>query len=400
MPFEQPIDKNGLRFYERVERELEQLRQSSNYREIPHDKTIVDSHLIDFTSNDYLGIARRSDWQEDFLSTCNTQELLMTSAASRLLADNQTAYQQLEKLLAELYGRPALLFNSGYHANTGIISALADNRTLILADKLVHASIIDGIMLSKAKFARFRHNDIQHLERLIEKESSNFETIMVVVESVYSMNGDCAPIDCLIDIKHANPKVILYVDEAHAFGCEGPAGLGLCAASKSPSEIDVIVGTLGKAAASQGAFTITNFAINQYLTNRSRSLIFSTAIPPISAKWSKYVIERMVAMDSERQHLHALAKAMNNGLSSINNSPCSTTAIQPFIVGNSSDTLTLSAALKTDGIKVLPIRTPTVPPNTERLRFSLSAAHTIDDVTSAIESLKHHYLALNSPEQK
>lgn len=378
--------------YSTIQSELARLGETSNLRKIP---SAAAPGMVDFTSNDYLGIARRDDWQSQFLAETPCQELALTSSASRLLADNQNPYLRLERKLELLYGREALLFNSGYHANTGIISALADKRTLILADRLVHASIIDGIMLSKCDFTRFYHNDFGHLQRLIERNIDKYEAILVVVESVYSMDGDVSSIDSLIDIKRQYDKVMLYVDEAHAFGCMGPKGLGLCMQSADFSMVDVVVGTFGKAAASQGAFAIVNSDLKQYLINKARSFIFSTAIPPISASWTSFVVDKIVDMDAERAHLASLARRMKSGFDSLaadsKFAQGSTTAIQPFVIGNSSDTLRLSALLADDGVKVLPIRTPTVPPGTERLRFSLSAALTEADVDLALRSLKNKF---------
>lgn len=378
--------------YSAIQSELARLGETSNLRKIP---SAAAPGMVDFTSNDYLGIARRDDWQSQFLAETPRQELALTSSASRLLADNQNPYLRLERKLELLYGREALLFNSGYHANTGIISALADKRTLILADRLVHASIIDGIMLSKCDFTRFYHDDYGHLQRLIERNIDKYETILVVVESVYSMDGDISSIDSLIDIKRQYDKVMLYVDEAHAFGCMGPMGLGLCLQSADFSMVDVVVGTFGKAAASQGAFAIVDSDLKQYLINKARSFIFSTAIPPISASWTSYVVDKIVDMDAERAHLASLAQRMKSGFGSLaadsKFAQGSATAIQPFVIGNSSDTLRLSALLADDGVKVLPIRTPTVPPGTERLRFSLSAALTEADVDLALRSLKNKF---------
>lgn len=384
--------------YDRFAINLESLKASSNFRSIPPQS---DSDAIDFTSNDYLGIAHRTDWLEEFYFSLSAENRMLTSSASRLLAANQNPYLRLEKRLENLYRRPALLFNSGYHANTGIISAIADRRTMIIADRLVHASIIDGIKLSNGNFTRFYHNDLRRLEELILRHESDFDTILVIVEGIYSMDGDSPSIDALIDIKQRHPKVMLYVDEAHSFGCEGPDGLGLTAASAKPDMVDIMVGTFGKAAASQGAFAIVNRTLHQYLMNHARSFIFSTAIPPISVAWTNFVIDRITDMDDERSHLKVLSTAMNRGLNELR-SACSDntetdanaiiqqTAIQPFIIGSSSKTLKISSLLNSDGIKVLPIRTPTVPPGTERLRFSLSAALTLSDVDKAISSLRKH----------
>ncbi|MDE6370543.1 MAG: 8-amino-7-oxononanoate synthase, partial [Duncaniella sp.] len=315
----------------------------------------------------------------------------MTSSASRLLAGRQSEYEKLESQLRELYGRETLLFNSGYHANTGAVSALAQaDRTLIVADKLVHASIIDGMTLSHAPFTRFRHNDMAHLERILAKESASYNRLMVVVESVYSMDGDRAPLDELVRLKRQYPKTMLYVDEAHALGVEGDRGLGLCRNIDGYEEIDVIIGTFGKACASMGAFAAVSDEIYHYLVNRARSLIFSTALPPITVAWTSFMMDKIVEMNRERTHLKSLGEQLAAILRPLVSVPAQITPshIQPFVTGDPVKAVSLSQALLTEGFKVLPIRRPTVPPGTDRLRISLSASLTHKDIERFGEVLK------------
>lgn len=354
---------------------LTALSLSGNLRSIPSGAT--PAGVTDLSTNDYLGLAARLDLQERFLNDCaQASGQLMTSSASRLLASSQEAFSGLENKLSGLYrGRAALLFNSGYHANTGLVSALASGGdTVVIADKLIHASAIDGIALSRAPFERFRHNDLRHLSRLLEKHRSA-QRILVIVESIYSMDGDSAPIDALIDLKRSFPQMMLFVDEAHALGVAGPGGLGLCAASGRMDEVDVIVGTFGKALASSGAFCIVSPVVREFLVNRARSLIFSTAIPPLCALWTSLMLDTMLGMDAERAHLRALAAALQCRLQPLSPEfPIPASHIQPLVIGNAAMTVNLSTRLLGEGFKVLPIRTPTVPPGTERLRISLSAA--------------------------
>ena len=363
----------------RMAHELEQLRLSSNYRAFPQPDS---GTLIDLTSNDYLGIALRDDLRDEFMAINHGgKSLAMTSSASRLLASCQQEYADFESALAEAYSRPALLFNSGYHANTGIIQAIADKRTLIVADKLVHASIIDGIRLSGARFTRFPHNDFDRLERIVAQvPADEADRILVVVESVYSMDGDRADIDRLIDLRRTDERIMLYVDEAHGVGVEGPAGLGLVAASKSPAEVDIVIGTLGKALASSGAFAIVDDLLRQYLVNKARSLIFSTALPPACVAWSRFIFGKMMEMDAERATLRSHAHRLADAIAKATGHSGIVSHIQPLIIGDAAATLQRSARLLSHGVKVLPIRTPTVPPGSERLRFSLSAALTDTDI--------------------
>lgn len=368
---------------------LSDISRQGNLRQLPRP---LPPGALDFTSNDYLGLNARTDLRDEFLSRIvgSSARPALSAVASRLLDSNADAARRLEERLTDLYGygRQALLFNSGYHANTGIISAIASLPSVaVIADRLVHASIIDGMTLSRTRFQRFRHNDFDLLQRLISAVDPAIETILVIVESVYSMDGDHADINRLIDIRRRNPRVMLYVDEAHAFGVEGPSGLGLVQASADPSAVDILIGTLGKAAASVGAFAITSPSMRSFLINRARSLIFSTSLPPLNHEWTLFLLDHIIAMDDERATLRRLAGRLSSHLSTINHADVFPSHIQPLIIGDAARAVAMSQALDAQGIHVLPIRTPSVPPSTERLRISLSAAHTMADVDRLGKSL-------------
>lgn len=364
---------------------LDNLRSEGNLREIPR---LTKAGIIDFSTNDYLGLGSDPDIQAAFFADPASLKVPMTSSASRLLASRQIEYDNLEVALRLLYSRRrgddtgALLFNSGYHANTGLIPAIASPKdTYILADKLVHASIIDGIILSRAPFSRFRHNDYNHLHELLKKHAADHKHILVVVESVYSMDGDRADIEALLGLRREFPNVALYVDEAHAFGVLGHHGLGLVAESSAPWEVDFTIGTFGKAAASMGAFAITDAHTRDYLINSARSFIFSTALPPMQIAWSRFTLQKLLHAADRRKHLEELAGELNNVLSQFSVVPIAKSHIQPLIIGDAREAVDLSNRLMTIyGLRVLAIRRPTVPPGTERLRFSLSAAMSSNDI--------------------
>lgn len=364
---------------------LDALRATGNYRSLPQG---VGGGAVDLSSNDYLGLATRHDLQEAFFADEANRRLPMTSSASRLLAAHQEEYLSLESLLETLYGRPALLFNSGYHANTGIIQALGDSDTLIVADRLVHASIIDGIVLSRAPFYRYRHNDYAHLERILQKEASRYRRVLVVTESVFSMDGDGADIGRLVAIRQEYPDVMLYVDEAHAVGVVGERGLGAVEAGGWLGQVDIVVGTFGKALASMGAYASVAPEVKEFLVNKARSLIFSTVISPMSCAWTSYMLRQSLSMVDARRRLRALARRLSDGLSALSGSPTVCSHIQPLIVGDAQRAVGLSRELEARGYKVLPIRTPTVPAGTERLRFSLSAALADGDIDGVLDCLK------------
>lgn len=367
----------------KIEKTLDELSASGNLRAIPGD---TPAGLVDLSSNDYLGLAVRDDLRDAFLDECGGRLPLMTSSASRLLAGSQSSYDRFESLLRDLYGAPALTFNSGYHANTGLVSSLADRSTLVVADRLVHASIIDGIKLSGAPFVRFRHNDYDHLEKILADKGRDYSDILIIAESVYSMDGDRADIGRLVDIKRSTPGALLYIDEAHAVGVEGRHGLGMVEDAGLVGDVDVIVGTLGKALASVGAYAVVSPLIRRFVVNKARSLIFSTALPPANMLWSAFIMERVPSMTAERDRLRSLGRRLAAILRLDRSSH-----IAPLVVGNPHDAVALSARLVDEGFKVLPIRVPTVPPGTDRLRFSLSAAldlHALDRLEKTLERLR------------
>lgn len=366
---------------------LEETAASGNLRTVALEDSRAS--LVDLSSNDYLGLAADNSLRESFLAGEAAATAPLSASASRLLAGSQKTFTSLEATLADAYGSAALLFNSGYHANTGIVSALGSiKNTYIIADKLVHASIIDGIKLSGAPFARFRHNDYSHLASLAAKASKEYVNILIIAESVYSMDGDRADIDAIAEIKRQTPGAILLVDEAHAVGVEGQAGLGLVASSASRGDVDIIVGTFGKALASAGAYAITDDVMRQFLINKARSFIFSTALSPFVIAWSEHVFRNMTGMDSRRSHLKKLGLRLSEILRPYGGST-SGGHIQPLIAGSASKAVEWSRSLRSDGFCVLPIRTPTVPPGTDRLRFSLSADLDLAALDNLSESLSH-----------
>lgn len=368
-----------------VKETLMKLGKEGNLRKLPSNAS---SGILDFTSNDYLGVASNKEFVEEFLTSA--KNVRFSSSASRLLASKQDEYNKLENLLKTEYNRDALIFNSGYHANTGIIPALSsDLKTLIIADKLVHASIIDGIVLSRADFRRFPHNDLITLRKIVENNYKKYDRLLIVTESVFSMDGDSPDLEVLLKIKKEFPKIVLYIDEAHAFGLKGDKGLGLTQTTSSPEEWDIVVCPLGKAAASMGAFVVCQEDVKEFLINKSRSFIFSTALPPVQIKWTTFILEKIFGMNTERAHLEEITKLFTDILN--NHFPAQkklVSHIQPLIIGNSKDTINLSKLLELKGVRALPIRTPTVPAGTERIRFSLTAAMTEHDILRVEEIFK------------
>lgn len=372
---------------------LKKLAGSGNLRSLPevvHKGKRVEKNgrnMLNLSSNDYLGLASRLDLQSDFLTEWKENPLPFSSSSSRLLTGNYAVYTKLEKRMADRFGREAaLLFNSGYHANTGILPALADKQTLILADKLVHASIIDGILLSGTPFQRYRHNDYAHLEQLTAKYTREYEQIIIVTESVFSMDGDTADLPRLVALKKSYRNISLYVDEAHAIGVRGKSGLGIAEEAHCISDIDFLVGTFGKALASMGAYVICNQVARDYLVNTMRPLIFSTALPPVQIAWTLFIFDKLEDFSEERSHLYHLCRLLAKALEG-KGGEISQSHIIPYIIGDNSACILKAEDLQQKGFYCLPVRPPTVPKGTSRIRFSLTANLTEAEVINLIAQI-------------
>lgn len=362
---------------------LDGLRSENRLRSIPNDM-----HGLDLVSNDYMGLGRRcGDFTEEF--TRRFPDAQMSASASRLLQRSQKYHRALESMLDDLYGKRALLFNSGYHANVGALSALSVPGALLVSDKLSHASMIDGIRLGYGDAARFAHNDMDMLRRILEKKHSQYRQTVIATESVFSMDGDLAPLEEMVRLKHEFPGTLLYVDEAHAFGVFGNNGLGLCERLGLLEEVDILIGTFGKAAAGSGAFVATSQELHDYLLNASRSFIFSTALPPATVAWDTLMVEKLVDMRSERSHLKELSRWFGREVALLTGHPSlSGSQIVPVHAGSAERAIAMADSLRCAGIDALPIRRPTVPAGGERIRLSLSAGLEMSDLIRVLDALR------------
>ena len=354
--------------FKNFEDTLDILKQNSHFREIRNieskdEKFIVfnGKNLLNLSSNNYLGFADNKKITEEFLDEVGNK-YSFGSASARLLTGNLPVYNELETLLCDLFNKDkTLLFNSGYHANVGITSSIAGKNDVIFSDKLNHASIIDGMQLSQSKFFRYQHNNMESLEKLLIRERNNFENAIIVTESVFSMDGDIANLSKIVELKEKY-NCILMVDEAHAFGVLGAKGLGDCEQLNLIEKVDLIVGTFGKAIGSMGAFVVGNKTLIEYLTNKARSFIFSTVLPPINIAFSKWIIENKLPLTLEkRQKMLEIGRGFG-----------SESHIIPVVIGTNADTEIVCKRLFDAGYFTLPIRPPTVPEGTSRLRISLT----------------------------
>ena len=380
--------------YDQMSEVLETLRDKHNLRVLPtfqHQGKYACEEgrsMLNLSSNDYLGLSTQNYLREEFMQHLRPEDMQWSASSSRLLTGNFEAHRNLEAQLARLFHKEAaLVFNSGFHANSGIVAALADKGTLILADKLVHASLIDGIRLSGSTCIRYRHNQYEQLENLLEQRCHQYESVLIITESVFSMDGDKADLRRLCQLKKRYPHVMLYVDEAHAFGVFGPTGLGCAEEQHCLEDIDILVGTFGKAIASEGAFVVCNQVVKDYLINTMRPFIFTTALPPINIEWTSFIVSRLESFGAYRSHLASISLKLKTALSEMGYDTSSESAILPFTVGDSGKCILLAKELQRKGFYALPVRPPTVPEGTSRIRFSLSAAVTDEEIQSLIHTL-------------
>ncbi|GAK51105.1 8-amino-7-oxononanoate synthase [Candidatus Moduliflexus flocculans] len=395
--------------YDTFKQQLEALGARGQLRQLGsiarRDETHADfngKRYLNLSSNDYLGLGANQALLEEFLRQEHSGDLIdqfgLASSSSRLLTGNAEAYARLETYLAAQYqAEAACVFNSGYHANIGIISALANRHDLILSDKLNHASMMDGLLLAQAKYFRYRHCDYDHLEQLLEQHRAQFQRTFIITESVFSMDGDVADLQRLVELKNRY-NALLIVDEAHAVGVFGEHGLGVCEVQGVTQEIDVLICPLGKAPASLGAYAITNRILKEYLVNTMRPLIFTTALPPMCVNWTLFVMQKIAGMQAERRYLQALSQRFRQALIAHGLNTDGDSQIIPVMIGANDAAVRVSERLREQGYLIFAIRPPTVPPNTARLRLSLNAAMRWEQLAPLPEAIAAalHEMALDS----
>lgn len=370
--------------FESYTQTLEQLKNLSHFRNIKDfekkdEKYIYlnSKKLLNLSSNNYLGFADNKQITDEFLNYAG-DKYSFGSASARLLTGTLPVYKELEDLISEIFNKEkTLIFNSGYHANVGINSCITEKGDVIFSDKLNHASIIDGMQLSKSKFFRYPHNNIEALEKHLIRERKNFKNAVIVSESVFSMDGDIANLNKLVELKEKY-NCLLILDEAHAFGVFGKTGIGVTETLGLTDKIDLIIGTFGKAIGSMGAFATGRKILIDYLTNKARSFIFSTSLPPINIAFTKWIIENKLPYTFE--------KRMN--MLDIGQKAGSSSHIIPIIIGGNKETIETCDILFQNGYFTLPIRPPTVPEGTSRLRLSLTTEITEKEIFNAISLAK------------
>lgn len=347
--------------------------------------TVDGRRLVSFCSNDYLGLANHPRVIEAFRRAA--EQYGVGSGSAHLVCGHSVEHHALEEELADFTGRQrALLYSTGYMANLGIVGALLGRGDAVLEDKLNHASLLDAGLLSGARFQRFQHNNLDHLSRCLERTEA--KRTLLAVDGVFSMDGDLAPLAAYAGLAETH-NAWLMVDDAHGFGCIG-AGGGGCAehVGLTNDQLPILMGTLGKAFGTFGAFVAGSDALIETLIQFSRTYIYTTALPPAVAAASRVSLALVREEAWRRTHLQTLIQQFRAGAESLGlalmDSP---TPIQPVVLGDPAVALAVSRALEAKGFLVSAIRPPTVPAGTARLRVTLSAAHSEQQVESLLEAL-------------
>lgn len=375
---------------------ISHLEQSGRRRELRPVERLVDGRLIvggkaviDFSSNDYLGLSQYPELIQRAREY--TDRWGAGSCASRLVCGNIAPFEEVEhKLAAGKGSEAALIFVSGFQANSSILTALLDPQTLgaeplVFSDKLNHASIIQGCLAAGVHQIRYRHNDLGHLAELLEKHRDSQQPRFILTETVFSMDGDRTDVVALRRLAQEH-NAFLYLDEAHATGVLGEHGFGLASGMTGPDCL--VMGTFSKALGGFGAYVAGTAAIREYLINRCPGLIFATALPPAVLGAMSAAIDLIPTLDRERARVAAHAERFRVAMKAAGlDTGLSSTQIVPVIVGSEEKALRIARRLESEGLLGVAIRPPTVPAGTSRIRFSMSARHDDGNIDRLIEAV-------------
>jgi 8-amino-7-oxononanoate synthase len=376
-----------------IHSELEKIKESGLYRRLrlvdgDQDATLtVDGReVVNFSSNNYLGIANHPELA--VAAKAAIDRYGCGSGASRLITGNMTLHEELELKLAEFKGtESALVFNSGFQANTGVLSTLVGEGDVIFSDALNHASIIDGCRLARARTQIYQHRDLDQLELQLREAPSGARRL-IVTETIFSMDGDEAPLAAIVGLAEKYDAMVM-VDEAHATGIFGANGAGVVVKLGLGERVLVQMGTLGKALGGFGAYVAGSSALRDLLINRCRSFIFTTALPPAIMAMAMAAIDLVRREPERRAALWQNCRSLKQGLRELGYAlGASESPILPLIIGDADQCMQFSERLLEKGIFAQGIRPPTVPPGTSRLRITLMATHTRTQLDRAIEAFR------------
>lgn len=377
-----------------IEEKVEQLKEEGVYRKLPVNygpcENVIELNgrkVVNLSSNNYLGLASHPRVKE--ASKVALEKYGVGAGSVRTIVGNQDLLEELETLLARFKEEEAvMLFQSGLNCNIGTIQAIVEKGDLIISDALNHASIIDGVRLSKADKAVYKHNDMDDLERILKEKREAYRNVLIITDGVFSMDGDLAPLPKIVELAKKY-DCLTYVDDAHGSGVLGRSGRGTIDHFGLHGEIDFIVGTLSKAIGVVGGYVATKAIVKEWLLHRARPLLFSTALPPAATAATIESVKMLMESEEHTNKLWDNARYFKRHLEELGfDIGISETPITPVMIGGESKTMEFSKALLDEGVFVSGIVFPTVPKGKGRCRVMISASHTKEDLDTAIAAFK------------
>ncbi len=365
---------------EKIRAELLKLKLENNFRSLKK----FDEKEINFSSNDYLGIVQDKKLLKEFYSKYRPR---LSSSSSRLMSGSYTEVMELEKRAEEIYKKPCIVFNSGFDANSSIVETFYGKNSLIITDRLNHASIYDGIINSGAEIVRYKHLDMENLEEMLKKYSEKYSDILVVCETVYSMDGDITPIKKVVELKKKY-NFSLIIDEAHSYGVYG---YGIAYNFNLVKDIDFLIIPLGKGGGSMGAFVFCDEIMKEYIVNKNRKFIFTTALPPINNMWNLFILNKMESDEfkKKRKKLFEIIDFTLKKLKENNIKINSVSHIISIVIGDNKKIIKIENNLRAKGYFISGIKEPTVPKNTARFRISLNPEISFKNIENFIRELNY-----------
>ena len=361
---------------------LEKKKQEKNFRTLKN----FNKNMVNLSTNDYLFLAHDENLKKDFIEKYS-DKFSFSSSSSRLISGNYEIVSQLEKTVEKIYKKPALVMNCGFSANKTIIETFYNKNSLILTDRLNHASIYAGIISSKSKFIRYKHLDMKNLENILEKYSKDYNDILIVSESIYSMDGDTVDIKKLVELKRKY-KADLMIDEAHSFGVHG---YGIIYNENLVNDVDFLCIPLGKGGGSVGAYIICNQEFKDYIINFGKEFIYSTALPPINNLWNMYILNCMNNFSHKIKKLDGLKNYTLNLMKKMKIKTVSNSHIISLIIGDNDKIDIITKRLRKKNWLVYGIKSPTVPKGNEQIRLSLHSELTKEQIKNFLEDYKNEF---------
>lgn len=362
--------------------QLNRKKEENNFRTLKK----FNEKDLNLSSNDYLGLAHDEKLKEKFYKEFKN-EVYLSSSSSRLITGNYKGVVSLENKLEKIYGKPGLVMNSGFSANKTIIDTFYNKESLIITDKLNHASIYDGIISSKCKILRYRHLDTKHLEDILIKYRDKYEDVLIISETTYSMEGDTADLKKLVELKKKY-NCDLMIDEAHSYGVNG---YGVAYNLNLVKDIEFLVIPLGKGGGSIGSYIICENYYKDYLINFGREFIYTTSLPPVNNLWNLFILENMNNFQEKREKLKELIDFTFLKIKELEIEVVSDSHILGLIIGDNKKVDIISKRLRDKGYIVYSIKSPTVGKGTERIRIGLNPDITKEEIEKFLKEFKHEY---------